>query len=60
VSNISYCRFRNTLLELRECEEAFGEMQSLKQIEDEEERNAALLLIRVCKRIANECGDLLP
>jgi hypothetical protein len=53
MSNMSYCRFQNTLADLRDCEEALGEDQL--RLSDEEKR-AAVKLIKTCKRIADDYG----
>lgn len=54
MSNMSYCRFSNTLTDLRECSEA---------IEDElsdDEHKARGKLIALCKDIAEYDNDMLP
>jgi len=52
--NMTYCRFRNTLTDLRDCEQALsdGGLDAL----DEEERRAAEKLIKLCARIADDMG----
>lgn len=44
--NMSYCRFGNTLGDLRDCEENFDSIHS------EEELRAARKLVKVCQSIA--------
>jgi len=46
MANMSYCRFANTLEDLRECEDSFDDITS------KEELRAAKRLIEVCNRIA--------
>jgi len=50
MSNMSYCRFRNTLDDLRDCQEA---LHDEKELSAEEERAKRGLII-ICKEIA-EC-----
>ena len=50
MSNMAYCRFRNTLEDLRDCAE---------HLEDElpdEESAARDRLIKICAEIAADCG----
>ena len=51
MANMSYCRFENTLADLRDCEDALNEdgVDSLSGTEKE----AAIRLIRMCKRIGD-------
>lgn len=55
MANMSYCRFQNTLLDLRDCEEAEG-MYDPDTLSDEE-RKARRRLIELCKTIAAEFED---
>jgi|HubBroStandDraft_2_1064218.scaffolds.fasta_scaffold00063_41 hypothetical protein len=52
MSNMSYCRFQNTLADLRDCQE---------NLDDDdlsfEERRARWHLIRRCVEIANDYSD---
>lgn len=50
MSNMSYCRFQNTLRDLEDCRDALQE--SFEDLSDDE-KNAALELISVCKEIAD-------
>ena len=56
MSNMDYCRFENTLADLRDCMDALdgGVLGALSSSEQE----AAEALIRVCVLIAREHGDL--
>lgn len=53
---MSYCRFQNTLGDLRDCQEAldYGEAENLS----EEEEKAKDRLIEICSEIAGDYGDL--
>lgn len=52
MSNMNYCRFQNTLNDLRDCEEAlsFENMADWSQ----DEQKAAQRLIKLCARIKDE------
>lgn len=50
MSNMSYCRFNNTLNDLHDCQDALGSGDSLSA----EERAKAVRLINVCRNIASE------
>ena len=49
MSNMSYCRFENTLKDLRDCQENIGEGDL-----SEDEKRARKKLIEVCKQIVDE------
>lgn len=52
--NMSYCRFENTLQDLRDCEEHLDEqVHNLS----EDEQKAREKLVKLCKRIGEEYGD---
>ncbi len=51
MSNASYCRFRNTLGDLRDCYEEIFE-----DLEDEEEQ-ARSRLVRLCRKIVDDVGE---
>ena len=52
--NMSYCRFRNTLTDLRDCYEALGEdTDPLKGLSPEEAK-AARSLLKLCDQITEE------
>jgi len=52
MSNMSYCRFQNTLGDLRDCQENLGDEELSKEEERARER-----LIEVCKKIVDEVED---
>jgi len=52
MANMSYCRFHNTLLALRDCKEALEDADDLPK-EGTEEHWAMLRLIEVCQDIAH-------
>lgn len=53
MSNMSYCRFQNTLDDLRDCEEALQDIgDNLAELSKEEFR-AANSLIKLCKIIGS-------
>lgn len=51
MANMSYCRFENTLADLRDCQEAMDE--DLSNSEERCRRN----LIKICCQIAADYGD---
>jgi hypothetical protein len=53
MSNMSYCRFQNTLKDLSDCHNALWEGEELS----EEEENAKKRLIKLCKEIIEEFGE---
>lgn len=54
MSNMSYCRFQNTLSDLRDCREHLDD--SIEKMSDDE-REARRILIRVCEYIALSYGE---
>lgn len=52
MSNMSYCRFRNTLTDLRDCSE------HLQDIDSKEEFKARQKLIDLCREIVNDADNL--
>jgi hypothetical protein len=52
MSNMSYCRFQNTLQDLRDCYENWGE-----PLESDEEVAARLRMLKLCKKIVEDYGD---
>lgn len=54
MANMSYCRFQNTLRDLRDCYES-DDMWDGEDLSDEEKR-ARLALIRLCAEIASDLG----
>ena len=55
MSNMGYCRFQNTLADLRDCYDAMQEDGALS----EEEAKARLKLIKRCCIIADQYGEEL-
>ena len=51
MSNMSYCRFQNTLSDLRDCEDYIFDKL------DEDEHEARVQLVKVCRRIAEGYED---
>lgn len=56
--NMSYCRFENTLYDLRDCRNALDEGDDLPDEKSEYEYPAMINLIRMCKIIARDYGHL--
>jgi hypothetical protein len=54
--NLSYCRFENTLADLRDCYDAIGDTADLSA----DEREAREELIALCHAIAAECPNADP
>jgi hypothetical protein len=57
MSNMSYCRFQNTLSDLRDCQSFLSEFLDIDSAEKElssEEFKAMKKLITLCKQIAKE------
>jgi hypothetical protein len=52
MANMSYCRFRNTLQDLLDCDEKLADLEDIDDL-DEPEREAAIKLIRLCREISN-------
>ena len=52
MANMSYCRFRNTLDDLRDCREAIANREEISH----EEKNAARELIRECASLVEYIG----
>ena len=52
MSNMSYCRFSNTLSDLEDCREHMDEEPS-----SAEEKRAKERLIKLCEEIAEDYGD---
>ena len=53
MSNMSYCRFNNTLGDLRDCEENMDE----NAVSSESERKARFSLVKLCRKIADDYTD---
>jgi hypothetical protein len=54
---MSYCRFENTASDLYDCLEALNEGASPDNLSEDEAR-ACRRLIRMCREIADDFGDL--
>lgn len=54
MTNMSYCRFRNTLVDLLDCYDNLDTIPDLSL----EERRAAWDLIEICRNIVDECDHL--
>lgn len=57
MSNMSYCRFTNTLRDLRDCRDALDEMRNPEKDLSPEEYDAAKQLLRVCRVLAEDYED---
>lgn len=55
MSNMSYCRFQNTVQDLRDCYDNWDGDDGGKLSEEEEKARARLL--KLCKRIWDDYGD---
>lgn len=53
MANMSYCRFQNTLSDLRDCEDNLLETESLSK----DEQRARQQLIETCRRIVEAADD---
>ena len=51
MANMGYCRFRNTLNDLRDCEDNFYNINSI------EELTAAKRLLKLCKQIVDSVDE---
>lgn len=59
MSNMSYCRFQNTLSDLRECESVLDEAYNFSDIDlSTEESHALKRLITVCQSIVDHAERL--
>jgi hypothetical protein len=52
MGNMSYCRFENTYKDLRDCDDNMN-----NEPESESERKYYNLLIKLCKKIADDFSD---
>lgn len=53
MGNMSYCRFENTLNDLRDCEEALGNIYDEVTEMSSHEKNAVVELVELCKTITD-------
>lgn len=58
MTNMSYCRFQNTLSDLEDCVDALYEISDLDELSDDEKR-AAKKLIKACIEVNDNLSDLL-
>lgn len=54
MANMSYCRFQNTLEDLRDCRDALNEMGDFEKELSEEEAKAAKRLLKMCRSLADD------
>ena len=57
MANMSYCRFHNTLEDLRDCRDALYEMGDYEKELSAEESKAAKRMLKICKELAD---DFMP
>ncbi len=53
MGNMSYCRFENTLNDLRDCEKALGNIYDEVTEMSSYEKNAVVELVELCKTITD-------
>lgn len=54
MSNMSYCRFQNTLKDLRDC------ANHLSDLLDRDEHEAREALVKLCQDIVEDAEDAIP
>ncbi len=54
MGNMSYCRFQNTIEDLRDCRDALMEMGDYEKELDDEEARAAKRLLKLCRELADD------
>ena len=54
MSNMSYCRFENTYLDLQDCNDALAELQCLEQAKEELSASE----YRYMERLVKLCADI--
>lgn len=54
MANMSYCRFQNTLADLRDCARALSEMGDYEKELSEAEGKAAKRLLKLCRDLADD------
>lgn len=57
MANMSYCRFQNTLTDLRDCQNALDEGALDDSNLSEEEERAARALLRTCREMVDDYGE---
>lgn len=56
MSNMSYCRFQNTLDDLMDCKEALDEMTNWEEQLSGDEHRAMLKMVQLCGQIYRDYG----
>jgi len=54
MSNMSYCRFRNTLADLKDCDQALADGVYDRDELSPEEKRACEQLIKLCRRLGED------
>ena len=57
MANMGYCRFSNTLADLRDCQDALSEMNDYEKELSPEEAKAARRLFKLCRELADDYED---
>ena len=57
MTNMSYCRFENTLEALQECSVELHENPNLVNELGSDEQKAAKRLLRLCRQLADKFGE---
>ena len=57
MGNMSYCRFENTVKDLRDCANELQEPESMQSELSDTEQQAKEELIELCCEIAEQCGN---
>jgi hypothetical protein len=58
MANMSHCRFRNTLIDLRDCRDALSEINDWEKELSPEEAKAARRLFTLCRELAQDYTDM--
>ena len=56
MSNMSYCRFENTLADLQDCQQALNSIYEDVAEMSRYEKNSVVELVALCKQISDEWG----
>jgi len=59
MANMAYCRFQNTLQDLRDCQRALNEMGDFERELSGEEARAAKRLLQICRELSDDY-DMAP
>ena len=54
MSNMSHCRFENTLDDLLDCRDALSDMDDYEKELSQDEAKAAKSLLRLCRELADD------